>query len=84
MKDDDDAKSKIITDKLSKLTANITKNLLSAQDNVHRSFLVNERDLLSICQLGKKLKTDQPIDRIHGYPPAACGWTGNSNRKPLK
>ena len=55
MKDDDDAKSKI-TDKLSKFTANITKNLLSAQDNVHRSFLVNERDLLSICQLGKKFE----------------------------
>ena len=52
-KDDDDAKSKI-TDKITKLTANITKNLISAQDNnVHRSFLVNERDFLSICQLGR-------------------------------
>ena len=71
MKDDNDAKSKI-TDKLTKLTANITKNLLAAQDNVHRSFLVNERDLLSICQLGKNLKTDQSINRVHGYPPAAC------------
>ena len=41
-----------IKDKLTKITANISKNLLSAQENVHRSFLVNERDLLSICQLG--------------------------------
>lgn len=50
---DDDAKSKI-KDKLSRLTANISKNLISAQDdNVHRSFLVNEKDFLSICQLGK-------------------------------
>lgn len=50
---DNDAKSKI-KDKLTKLTANITKNLISAQDNnVHRSFLVNEKDFLAICQLGR-------------------------------
>ena len=48
---DDDTKSKI-TDKLTRITANITKNLISGQNNLNRSFLVNERDFLSICQLG--------------------------------
>ena len=51
MKEDDENHSKI-TDKLTKITANITKNLISGQNNVHRSFLVNEKDLLSIYQLG--------------------------------
>ena len=62
--DDDDAKSKI-TDKLTRLSANISKNLISAQDNnVHRSFLVNEKDFLSICQLGKvENEADTRLDR---------------------
>ena len=51
--DDDTKKNSKIIDKLTKITANITKNLISAQDNTHRSFLVNERDFLCVCQLGK-------------------------------
>ena len=72
---DDETKSKI-TDKLSRITANIQKNLISGQNNVNRSFLVNERDLLAICQLGniENESTNQSIN--HTYIPIADGWAG--------
>ena len=40
-----------IKEKLNTISANITKNLLSSQQNIQRSYLINEKDFLAICQL---------------------------------
>ena len=40
-----------IKEKLNTISANITKNLLTSQQNIQRSYLINERDFLGICQL---------------------------------
>ena len=65
-----------IKEKLSIISANITKNLLASQQNIQRSYLINERDFLGICQLA--------LHSIHNKEKQQPTITTEQNSKELE